>query len=107
MVQAKTPSDVALHVESSGSGPAVLLMHGFAGSARNFRPQARALADAYRTILFDARGHARSEAPVAPDAYRMTHFVGDAARVLDESGLAEAVVGGLSLGSAVAMWASA
>src|SRR5690349_2261051 len=45
-----------LHVERQGSGPAVVLAHGFGGSARNFRPQARALADACTLLTYDARG---------------------------------------------------
>src|SRR5439155_1234249 len=49
-----------LHVEVEGSGPVVVLAHGFGGSARNFLSQARALRDRYRIVRFDARGHARS-----------------------------------------------
>ena len=58
---------VDLHIEEYGAGePAIVLMHGFAGSARNLRPQARFLADRHRVILFDARGHARSAAQTIP-----------------------------------------
>jgi pimeloyl-ACP methyl ester carboxylesterase len=96
-------SSPRLHVEVEGDGPTVLLGHGFGGSARNFRAQARALCDRYRVVRFDARGHARSEAPDDPDAYRPEAFVGDVGRVLDEVGAASAVVGGLSMGAGIAL----
>src|SRR2546427_560390 len=66
-----------LHVEVEGSGPVVVLAHGFGGSARNFLSQARALRDRYRIVRFDARGHARSEAPAEASAYTPDVFVAD------------------------------
>jgi len=81
----------------------VVLGHGFAGSARNFLPQARALRDRYRVVRFDARGHARSGAPEDPAAYGPDAFVADLGRVLDRAGAERAVVGGLSMGAGVAL----
>lgn len=89
-----------LHVEVRGEGPTLVLGHGFGGSARNFRPQARAFAKRQRVVLFDARGHARSEAPENPDSYRPECFVADVGRV---AGKQPAVVGGLSMGAGVAL----
>jgi pimeloyl-ACP methyl ester carboxylesterase len=95
-----------LHVEARGEGPAVLFLHGFAGSARNWRPQLRALAGRYRTIAFDARGHARSEAPAGAAAYTVEASVDDALRVLREAGEEGAAWVGLSMGAAVALEAA-
>jgi pimeloyl-ACP methyl ester carboxylesterase len=92
-----------LHVEIHGEGPAVVLGHGFGGSARNFRLQVRTLRERLRLVLFDARGHARSEAPREAAAYRPEAFVADLGRVLDQAGEARAVVGGLSMGAALAL----
>src|SRR5437762_10255447 len=92
-----------LHVEVEGSGPVVVLAHGFAGSARNFLPQARALRDRYRIVRFDARGHARSGAPAEAAAYTPEAFVADVGRVLDQVGAQRAVVGGLSMGAGIAL----
>jgi pimeloyl-ACP methyl ester carboxylesterase len=92
-----------LHVDADGEGPAVLLAHGFGGSARNFLPQARALRDRQRVVRWDARGHARSEAPDDPRRYDAACFVADARRVLDEAGTTPAVVGGLSMGAITAL----
>lgn len=92
-----------LHVEVDGAGDALILGHGFGGSARNFRGQARAFGGRRRVIRFDARGHARSEAPAAASAYTPEAFVGDVARILDAHGVARAVVGGLSMGAGIAL----
>ncbi len=96
-------ASVRLHVESSGDGPPVLLGHGFGGSARNFRPQVRALKARYRVLTFDARGHARSDAPEGARNYRPEAFCRDLERILDAEKLASSVVGGLSMGAAVAL----
>jgi pimeloyl-ACP methyl ester carboxylesterase len=92
-----------LHVEVSGSGANVLLAHGFGGSARNFRPQLRALRGRFRTIVYDARGHARSAAPEGASEYAPDRFVSDLGRALDQAGAERAVVGGLSMGAGVAL----
>ena len=104
------PGDVALHLEVEGDGPLVVLLHGFGGSARNWRPQLRALRDSFRVAAFDVRGHARSEAPVDAASYRPARFVADVARVLDHlqrslpshRAAEQAVVGGLSMGAGIA-----
>jgi 2-succinyl-6-hydroxy-2,4-cyclohexadiene-1-carboxylate synthase len=95
-------SDVRLHVEASGAGRWLVFAHGFGGSARNFRPQAKAFSATHRVVTFDARGHARSEAPDDPEAYDFERLVDDYERVA--SGSEEPVVaGGLSLGAATAL----
>lgn len=94
---------VRLHVEVHGEGPAVVLGHGFGGSARNWGPQVRALRDRFRVVTFDARGHARSDAPEAADAYTLDALTGDLARVVDAHGDAPCAVGGLSMGAGIAL----
>jgi pimeloyl-ACP methyl ester carboxylesterase len=89
-----------LHVDREGEGPLVVLAHGFAGSARNFGPQARALRARFRVIRYDARGHARSEAPDDPSVYTLETFADDLGRVIEAP---TAVVGGLSMGAATAL----
>jgi pimeloyl-ACP methyl ester carboxylesterase len=99
----RVPGEAALHLEREGEhGPVVCLLHGFGGSARNWRPQLRALKTSARPAGFDVRGHARSEAPPAAAAYAPERFVADLARVLDHLGAQRAVVGGLSMGAGIA-----
>ena len=98
------PSTIDLHVEHYGAGsPTIVLMHGFGGSARNFRAQARELKARYHVILFDARGHARSAAPSDPAEYEPNCFVEDTLRVLDERAVGPCIVGGLSMGAGIAL----
>ncbi|HEB88782.1 MAG TPA: alpha/beta fold hydrolase, partial [Deltaproteobacteria bacterium] len=97
-----TAEPEALHVEVVGDGPALVLAHGFSGSARNWRPQIRALRDRYRVIVYDLRGHARSPAPHAcPDGYTRDAFVADVMAILDRESVSRGVLGGLSLGAGV------
>ncbi len=95
---------IELYAESWGSGePTLIFAHGFGGSARNFRPQARAMSTEHRVVLFDARGHARSDAPSDPNAYEPQHFVDDVGAVLDACQLERAIIGGLSMGAGIAL----
>jgi pimeloyl-ACP methyl ester carboxylesterase len=91
-----------LHIERQGSGPPVVLAHGFGGSARNFRLQARALGQACTLSTYDARGHARSEAPDDPGAYAFERLVDDYERVALDAG-DRVVAGGISLGAITAL----
>ena len=91
-----------LHTENFGTGPAVLLCHGFGGSARNFRIQARALESQFRVTLFDLRGHARSPAPEGAEAYRSSALLSDLAELVAAAG-APVILGGLSLGAKLAL----
>jgi pimeloyl-ACP methyl ester carboxylesterase len=92
-----------LHVETHGAGPALVLAHGFGGSARNWRPQLRALKGAYALSVYDARGHARS-APIArAEDARAGRVVADFAAVADRASPMPLVAGGLSLGAATAL----
>jgi len=81
----------------------VVLGHGFGGSARNFRPQARFLASVAQVVLFDARGHARSDAPPDAASYRPSSFVADLSAILDGLRVRRAIVGGLSMGAGIAL----
>ena len=97
--------EVSLHVERSGRGRAVVLAHGFGGSARNFRGQVRALSARATFVLFDQRGHARSGAPRDPALYTAAHLVDDFASVVERfvPPGERAVVGGVSLGAAIGL----
>jgi pimeloyl-ACP methyl ester carboxylesterase len=98
----------ALHVEVHGpaAARAVTLAHGFGGSARNWRPQLRTLRGRFRVVVYDARGHARSQAPAEPAAYRIHELVADLLRASEAGGDPRPVLGGLSLGAAVALRAA-
>lgn len=55
-----TPSGQRLHVEESGSGPTVLLLHGWAMAGSVFAPLGERLASTHRVVRYDLRGHGGS-----------------------------------------------
>ncbi len=89
---------VKIYYERHGSGPALLLTHGFTASSRRWTAQATAFRDRYSVILWDMRGHGRSDYPQDAAAYSVAQTTADMAAVLDACGVERAVVGGLSLG---------
>jgi pimeloyl-ACP methyl ester carboxylesterase len=96
-----TASDgVRLHAEAHGEGVPLLLSCAYCTTHENFRPQVEPLVAAgVRVILWDYRGHGRSEAPTDPEAYSIEQVVDDLGRVLDWAAPAQpAVLLGLSFG---------
>jgi pimeloyl-ACP methyl ester carboxylesterase len=90
---------VGIFYEATGSGPTVLLTHGFAATSAMWRGQVAALAEAgYRAVAWDQRGHGQSAAPDDPRAYSEAAAVADMAAVLDACGADRAAVVGHSLG---------
>lgn len=91
-----------LYSESYGQGPGIIFCHGFGGSARNFRLQARLLQDRFRVTLFDLRGHARSPAPEGAAAYRPSELLRDLGELVQAEG-PPVILAGLSLGAKLAL----
>jgi pimeloyl-ACP methyl ester carboxylesterase len=89
---------IDIYYEVHGSGPPVLLTHGYSSTAEMWQGQVEALAKHHRLVLWDMRGHGRSDYPEDPSAYSEAATVADMAALLDEVGAASAIVGGLSLG---------
>jgi pimeloyl-ACP methyl ester carboxylesterase len=89
---------VRVYYEVRGDGPVLLLTHGFAGSANTWRPNVDALAERNRVVVWELRGHGRTDAPDDPSAYSEELTVGDMAALLDAVGVERAVIGGHSFG---------
>ncbi len=94
---------VGLYYEVRGSGPPLVLVHGFACGIRSWDPQVRALAARYRVITYDVRGHGISEAPRDPAAYSQPTSVEDLRALLAHLRIRRAAVGGLSMGGNIAL----
>ena len=92
-----------LHVERVGSGPPLVLVHGFTGSGASWRPLVEVLAPDYTTLAVDLVGHGRSGCPDALDRYRMRRAVDDLAAMLPPLGFERATWLGYSLGGRVAL----
>ena len=89
---------VNIHYEVYGSGPPLLLTHGYSSTSAMWQGQIDALSKQHKLILWDMRGHGQSDYPGNAAAYSEALTVGDMAALLDEAGAGSAIVGGLSLG---------
>jgi pimeloyl-ACP methyl ester carboxylesterase len=91
-------SGVKIHYEVQGSGPVILLSHGYSATSRMWAGQVDALARDHKVVTWDMRGHGQSDYPDDQAAYTQSATVDDMAAILDAVGAKSAVVGGLSLG---------
>lgn len=91
-----------LHHIESGTGPAVILLHAFPVDSTLWAPQRRAVASAgYRVITPDLPGFGGSA--VSTEIPSVDVMADEVAAMMDELGIENAVVGGLSMGGYVAM----
>ena len=60
---------VKLYYEVHGSGPTLLLSHGFSATSSMWQGQIAALSQSHRLVLWDMRGHGQSDYPDDPAAY--------------------------------------
>jgi esterase len=91
---------VILHAVQAGEGPAVVLLHGLFGSARNFGAVQKALAADYSVTALDLRNHGASPHAAGMDYAAMA---ADVLETLSELRVLPAVVIGHSMGGKVAM----
>ena len=89
---------VKLYYETHGEGPALLLTHGYSATSQMWAGQIAPLSRSFRLILWDMRGHGRSDYPEDVAAYSEAATVADMAALLDTEGAESAIIGGLSLG---------
>lgn len=93
---------VSLYYEEYGAGPAIVGFHGAGSSAAFWSDAALELATRGRTIIYDRRGHFRSERP-EPYATNVHEQADDAAALIDVLAAAPAIVIGRSYGGAIAI----
>jgi pimeloyl-ACP methyl ester carboxylesterase len=100
----RVPSDgLELTVETFGAGPALVFAHGLTGSRHGSRRQFAPLADRYRIVIYDQRGHCDSTPVTDPALYDLEPMAGDMAAVMDALGIERAIVGGESMGAATTL----
>ena len=95
--------------DTGGDGTPVVLIHGFPFNGRMWDGQVEAFGDRWRLIVPDLRGFGASEAPEDRGRYSVDAFASDVQAVLDDAGVDQAVVCGLSMGGYVvfALWRQA
>jgi 3-oxoadipate enol-lactonase len=99
---ARTDDRVRLYYEEHGRGTPLVLAYGIGGNADMWDVNRAALAARHRLVLWEPRGHARSDSPEDPAKYSFERWMLDLRAVLDHLRIRRAHVGGLSLGAGIA-----
>lgn len=94
---------IEIYYQEQGAGFPVVMTHGLGDCAELWSPLAEALADRYRVVSWDMRGHFRSEAPDDLAQYTQDIVVEDLRALSDHLGIERAVYGGHSLGGYTAL----
>lgn len=89
-----------------GSGPPIVLLHGFTGSRENWRPAMVQLAKEYRVIAPDLLGHGESDAPTDPERYRIEHAAADLAGLIHALKIDRVHLLGYSMGGRLALFSA-
>jgi pimeloyl-ACP methyl ester carboxylesterase len=97
----KTTDGCAINYVDEGDGVPVLWQHGL-GATQAQAAEVFPQASGFRRITMECRGHADSELG-ALEALSIEQFTDDATSLLDHLGVSRAVVGGISLGAAIAL----
>ncbi len=94
---------IFLHVAQAGSGPPVILLHGFPENWRTWKHQIPALTAAGFAVLApDLRGYNESDRPSQREAYHLKHLVADVAALVRATGRERAHVVGHDWGGILA-----
>jgi len=87
---------LSIFYNDEGQGEPMILIHGFPLSSEMWQPQRAALQHRFRVITPDLRGMGRSDVPTG--GYSMITYADDILALMDELGIAQAIVGGMSMG---------
>jgi len=88
-----------LYFEVSGSGEALVFIHGFTLDNRMWDDQVNAFASRYRVLRYDIRGFGQSAMPADQSYSRIE----DLKALLEHLGIVQAVIVGLSMGGEIAL----
>lgn len=89
---------IELYYEDHGSGPAIVLLHGWPLDSRSWEPQVHPLLQAgHRVISYDRRGFGQSSRPT--EGYDFDTLASDLDKLLTELDVREATLVGFSLGT--------
>ena len=96
-----TAVEVAYSLDGPADAPVVLLSNSLGATRAMWDPQVPALAEHFRVVRYDTRGHGQSPAPAGP--YSIDDLVDDVVALLDRLGVVRASFAGLSLGGMTGM----
>lgn len=93
---------VKIHYATMGSGPLVVMIHGFPDYWYTWRHQMEGLADRFQVVAIDQRGYNLSDKPAGQANYDMRLLVGDVIAVIKHLGRDNAIIVGHDWGGVVA-----
>jgi len=96
-----TAVEVAYTEDGPADAPVVVLSNSLGATRGMWDPQVPALAERYRVVAYDTRGHGDSPSPAGP--WSLDDLVDDVVALLDRLGVQRAHVAGLSLGGMTAL----
>ncbi len=94
---------IRLHYEVHGDGTPLILAHGYGATLDMWSDQVEPFSQKYKLVIYDFRGHGRTEAPRDWRAYSADEYVEDQRQLMDRVGIESAYVGGLSMGGMIAL----
>ncbi len=94
--------DLKIHYVTLGSGPLIVLIHGFPDYWYTWRKQMPALAEHFQVVAIDQRGYNYSDQPEGVEAYAMDRLVSDVRNVVRHFGQESAIIVGHDWGGMVA-----
>ncbi len=101
-------SELRYRLYGGADAPLAVIGHGILSSLEQFSDQSAALdllAERYRILLFDARGHGQSEGPRDADGYSWRVLGEDMLALAALAGEERPILGGASMSAAGALWA--
>jgi 3-oxoadipate enol-lactonase len=94
--------EVPYKVDGPDDAPVLVLSNSIGSTSAMWDPQMAALADRFRVVRYETRGHAGAPVPDGP--YALDDLGGDVVALLDRLGVERAHFAGLSLGGMTGMW---
>ena len=92
-----------VNVEQSGSGPVIVVLHGFTGDTETWRSFIDEAQGNYTLIAVDLPGHGASDSPDDPKLYTMERHIRALMEILDGLGVQRVTWLGYSLGGRIAL----
>ncbi len=97
----ETQDGAKIYYEDHGKGRPILLVHGWMWSSRVWRKNVPALADEFRVVTIDLRGHGNSSKTLA--GHSVAQYARDVRQVIEQLNLKDVVLVGWSLGGPVVL----
>jgi 2-succinyl-6-hydroxy-2,4-cyclohexadiene-1-carboxylate synthase len=95
--------DIRYHVETSGAGFPLLLLHGFTGDSSTWTPFNDVWSKHSMLIIPDILGHGKTESPNPLHHYRIESIAHDLKGILDKMGVNQVDILGYSMGGRLAL----